>query len=181
MCIRDRDSTLQDLVKAEKYQNNDYDNIAVTEGFEIQKYGQSLWGGELSGFLTPKQDGDYVFYLAADDEAELWLSTDDNTENLALIADRRQKSGYRMYTAGWDGSETLDQLGRSSSISLKGGQRYAIKALVRDGVESYKNQRSNHLSVAWRFDNEAAPVAGCLLYTSPSPRDLSTSRMPSSA
>ena len=27
----------------------------------------------------------------------------------------------------------------------------------------------------------AAPAAACLLYTSPSPRDLSTSRMPSSA
>ena len=26
-----------------------------------------------------------------------------------------------------------------------------------------------------------APIGGCLLYTSPSPRDLSTSRMPSSA
>ena len=111
------------------------------------------------GYLTPKQDGDYVFYLAADDEAELWLSTDDNTENLALIADRRQKSGYRMYTAGYD-SETLDQPGRSLSISLKAGERYAIKAMVRDGVESYKHERSNHLSVAWRFDNEAAPVDG---------------------
>ena len=29
--------------------------------------------------------------------------------------------------------------------------------------------------------NEAAPCNICLLYTSPSPRDLSTSRMPSSA
>ena len=28
---------------------------------------------------------------------------------------------------------------------------------------------------------EIAPFASCLLYTSPSPRDLSTSRMPSSA
>ena len=28
---------------------------------------------------------------------------------------------------------------------------------------------------------EEMPFAGCLLYTSPSPRDLSTSRMPSSA
>ena len=157
---RATDSTIQDLVEAEKYQNNAYDNIAVTEGFEIKNYGQSLWGGELSGFLTPKQDGDYVFYLAADDEAELWLSRDDNIENLALIADRRQAGGYRKYTAGWDDSETLDQPGRSLSISLKAGQRYAIKALVRDGVESYKNERSNHLSVAWRFDNEAAPVDG---------------------
>ena len=29
--------------------------------------------------------------------------------------------------------------------------------------------------------DEYRPVDGCLLYTSPSPRDLSTSRMPSSA
>ena len=29
--------------------------------------------------------------------------------------------------------------------------------------------------------NEPAPPKSCLLYTSPSPRDLSTSRMPSSA
>ena len=28
---------------------------------------------------------------------------------------------------------------------------------------------------------EAVGICGCLLYTSPSPRDLSTSRMPSSA
>ena len=31
------------------------------------------------------------------------------------------------------------------------------------------------------FDMELTPNRGCLLYTSPSPRDLSTSRMPSSA
>ena len=34
------------------------------------------------------------------------------------------------------------------------------------------------------FDTETTgfdPASGCLLYTSPSPRDLSTSRMPSSA
>ena len=34
----------------------------------------------------------------------------------------------------------------------------------------------------WDFDfREFSKLNGCLLYTSPSPRDLSTSRMPSSA
>ena len=33
---------------------------------------------------------------------------------------------------------------------------------------------------AWR-QSSLAPISRCLLYTSPSPRDLSTSRMPSSA
>ena len=35
--------------------------------------------------------------------------------------------------------------------------------------------------LAGNLDSEAPPVETCLLYTSPSPRDLSTSRMPSSA
>ena len=34
---------------------------------------------------------------------------------------------------------------------------------------------------AWSVDPFGAEVKDCLLYTSPSPRDLSTSRMPSSA
>ena len=34
-------------------------------------------------------------------------------------------------------------------------------------------------ALIWK--TRAAQVSGCLLYTSPSPRDLSTSRMPSSA
>ena len=40
-----------------------------------------------------------------------------------------------------------------------------------------------HIIVVW-VDNEAgvlARIAGCLLYTSPSPRDATLSRMPSSA
>ena len=32
-----------------------------------------------------------------------------------------------------------------------------------------------------RYENQHAEIYTCLLYTSPSPRDLSTSRMPSSA
>ena len=35
--------------------------------------------------------------------------------------------------------------------------------------------------VSVKYDGAPAIVYGCLLYTSPSPRDLSTSRMPSSA
>ena len=36
-------------------------------------------------------------------------------------------------------------------------------------------------AAAVAFAAPGAALAGCLLYTSPSPRDLSTSRMPSSA
>ena len=47
----------------------------------------------------------------------------------------------------------------------------------------YKSDNSEKVLafVKW-FDHQTGkPVKSCLLYTSPSPRDLSTSRMPSSA
>ena len=52
-----------------------------------------------------------------------------------------------------------------------------------DFVENFDNEQLD-LSV-WSYDegcnNNGGGCNGCLLYTSPSPRDLSTSRMPSSA
>ena len=47
-----------------------------------------------------------------------------------------------------------------------------------------ENADANYLANISKIDgekNEAAMEKTCLLYTSPSPRDLSTSRMPSSA
>ena len=39
----------------------------------------------------------------------------------------------------------------------------------------------DNMEVDCAYDGEEAMSKACLLYTSPSPRDLSTSRMPSSA
>ena len=54
------------------------------------------------------------------------------------------------------------------------GSRDLVHRLASDG----------HVKAVFHGENRgkgAALRAGCLLYTSPSPRDLSTSRMPSSA
>ena len=48
-------------------------------------------------------------------------------------------------------------------------------------VEEYLNITSEFGVRPEYFSNEFIFLTGCLLYTSPSPRDLSTSRMPSSA
>ena len=70
--------------------------------------------------------------------------------------------------------------------------RYGIASAVfesqRDGriYRSVNLQRSYRKNDEWHrmtiyLDHEQIPFMICLLYTSPSPRDLSTSRMPSSA
>ena len=48
-------------------------------------------------------------------------------------------------------------------------------------IEKYTVLRSPHIDKKSREQFETRTHKSCLLYTSPSPRDLSTSRMPSSA
>ena len=85
---------------------------------------------------------------------------------------------------GLDGSEDLSCWSSSEGQSLKGSQpfRSAHRQILSGrskhpdaiGKTSTKRKVSQSESVGRGF-------RGCLLYTSPSPRDLSTSRMPSSA
>ena len=60
-----------------------------------------------------------------------------------------------------------------------------LASLAQEAAEKVNNKLNAIVSI---FDEpykddaiEGAKFKGCLLYTSPSPRDLSTSRMPSSA
>ena len=46
---------------------------------------------------------------------------------------------------------------------------------------THRSNRSSASTFATKMVKGVAKAFGCLLYTSPSPRDLSTSRMPSSA
>ena len=62
------------------------------------------------------------------------------------------------------------------SCDMKGFDALSIWAMV----EGNKRPLTRPLQLALSFDEEVG-CTGCLLYTSPSPRDLSTSRMPSSA
>ncbi len=44
------------------------------------------YGQRMRGYLYPAKTGDYVFWIASDDEGELWLSPDDKPENRVKIA-----------------------------------------------------------------------------------------------
>ena len=42
-------------------------------------------GSRMMGWLVPPVTGEYVFWIAADHLSELWLSTDDNPENMIML------------------------------------------------------------------------------------------------
>ena len=56
-----------------------------------------------------------------------------------------------------------------------------LKKLLRDGEYTDAIVFGKNLESEYSDDSDFMFIMGCLLYTSPSPRDLSTSRMPSSA
>ena len=48
-------------------------------------------------------------------------------------------------------------------------------------VTTHDGQKDNIMTISWTMVMDFTPVFACLLYTSPSPRDRTRSRMPSSA
>ena len=82
------------------------------------------YGTRIRGYITPTTSGSYTFYLAADDNAELWLSTGSDPANKALIAN----------VAGWTNSRewTKYTSQQSSAISLTAGQSYYVEVLHKE-------------------------------------------------
>ena len=66
------------------------------------------------------------------------------------------------------------------SNSVNKALEKAIKEIEALNTEQARMARHNELMIARSEEMNASP-RGCLLYTSPSPRDVEESRMPSSA
>ena len=75
---------------------------------------------------------------------------------------------------------TCAQVGRELEIGAILLTRWRREAEVA-GSAAFGGTGSARDAELMRLKRELARVKNCLLYTSPSPRDLSTSRMPSSA
>jgi len=106
-------------------------------------YGQRLWG-----WLKPEQTGDYTFWIAGDDEQQLWLSTDGSPTNAVRIAN----------VSGWTPALDFDNTGggaggagqKSAAIKLEAGQKYFIMALGKEGGGG------DSTAVAWQGPGIAA-------------------------
>lgn len=103
---------------------------------------RNAYGSQLVGYFYPATTGDYVFFLAADDTAVLFLSTDDSPDNKRLIAQETVWSNPREYELSGGASvlesKRSDQFTGSqwptpNQISLQAGRAYYIEALAKEG------------------------------------------------
>ncbi|HEX9045891.1 MAG TPA: hypothetical protein VF988_02595, partial [Verrucomicrobiae bacterium] len=95
----------------------------------------------LSGWFIPPADGNYVFFINSDDTSDLFLSTNDISTNMVLIAQETGYAGaYQWHTTSTSGtasqkrSDTWSPDGGttmpwSAGIPLLAGQRYYIQAV----------------------------------------------------
>lgn len=180
-------TVVADLTSNAKFPNSP-DALAYPGYFELNAGGDisvpatsdvyNNYGAQIVGYFFPPTSGDYVFYLSADDGANLYLSTDSDPANKKLIAQEAGWSNVRSYTAIGGGSTieakssqtftgaewpTKDATFGGAKITLQANRPYYIEALVKEGGGG------DNLSVAVADPNGAidssSPIPGQYLAT----------------
>ncbi|RYY19742.1 MAG: T9SS type A sorting domain-containing protein [Sphingobacteriaceae bacterium] len=106
------------------------------------------YASRIRGYICAPQTGNYTFWLAGDDAAELYISTDDNPNNKARIANLVSWTNFREW------NKFTSQ--KSGIISLQSGKKYYVEVLHKQGAGG------DNLSVQWQLPDGAveSPLPG---------------------
>jgi hypothetical protein len=146
----------------------DKDNIQATTDtptrvryistFETQSNQADNYAEKVSGWITPAVTGDYIFFIASDDDSYLYLSPDASPDTKQLIATEPQYNGPRAWlattrrTAG--APENRSDVFTGSTIRLEAGKSYYIEADHHDGTGG------DNLAVTFILAGAPDPVDG---------------------
>lgn len=127
-------TSVSNLTSVSGYPNNPSTTGALTS-FEIPSNSGDNYGIRVWGYICPPATGSYTFWIAADDNAELWLSTTSSSSNRVRIA---YHTGYTN-SRQWNKYTTQ----KSVAITLNTGQLYFIEALMKEGTQG------DNMAVGW--------------------------------
>ncbi|MES2661072.1 MAG: PA14 domain-containing protein [Verrucomicrobiota bacterium] len=129
-------TTVSSLTSAASFTTGKPTARGVLTTFESPTSYADNFGERVTGYLVPPETGNYKFWIAANDSAELWLSTDSNPANRMKIGFNTAVTAARTWTtfatqeSGW--------------LTLTAGQRYHIEVLHKEGT------LVDHMAVAWQ-------------------------------
>ncbi len=136
------------LLTHPRYPDQPDDRHLLRRSFETPVNVDDAYGQRVHGHIEAPQTGAYRFWIAGDDAARLYLSTDASPANAAEIAS----------VPGWTNPREWTKYAaqQSEPIALVQGQRYYIAAVMKDDVGS------DHLSVAWELPDGTTqgPIPG---------------------
>lgn len=130
--------------------NANYPNNPTATGtlpsFEIPSNAFDNYGMRVYGYICPPVTGSYTFWIASDDNSELWLSTTSSPANKVRIAYHVQWTGSRQ----WNKYATQ----KSTAIILTAGQMYYVEALMKDGTQG------DNMAVGWSRPGQSTTSPG---------------------
>lgn len=132
-------TTVSDLTGQANFPASPSEKYYTNSIFELQTDFRENFGSRVRGLLAPTISGNYKFWIASDDNSELWLSTNHEVKNKQRIA----------YVNGWTAPRewTKYSTQESAPISLVAGQYYYIESLQKEGGGL------DNLAVAWSGPN----------------------------
>ncbi|MFD2515319.1 PA14 domain-containing protein, partial [Pontibacter locisalis] len=132
-------------------------NIPVTKAptttteltlFEAPSNVGDNYGQRVRGYVTAPTSGQYTFWIAGDNSAELWLSTSEDPARKVKLAS----------VNGWTNPREWTKYSTQTSVkvTLEAGKRYYIEALMKEGAGG------DNLAVGWQLPNGSLerPIAG---------------------
>jgi hypothetical protein len=172
-----------DLRASPKFPNSP-DVVRLVPGFELNGFGDN-YGGRIKGFFTPTVSGNHLAYLAADDGAELWVSTDDSEANLRLVAVEPVFANPREWTGDSAGRRTEAAFinpaqfapNISVPLNLTAGTMYYVEIIWKEGGGG-DHGAALFLPEAETPENGALPTFGTQLATAIDPNLLVTLSLP---
>jgi hypothetical protein len=137
---------LDAFVKTPQFKH-DAPEIVELERLAFPRGSGDSYGVRIRGYLVPPADGDYRFFLSADDRAALWLSTDADPANKIVVA----------YTPDWTGPEVYDKYPEQATgpLALEAGDALLLRGALQTG-----GRQGQSLFVAWERPGGEREVIG---------------------
>jgi hypothetical protein len=136
-------SQLTDLEGHERFLLEQFDWVEAMDQLDAPRDLADNYGQRLTGYLVAPATGDYRFFVAAGDQAELRLSSSTDRNVKVSIASVPASCDYRQWTA-------YPETQQSAPISLVAGERYFFEVVHKAGAGS------DHVEVAWVIPGEPA-------------------------
>lgn len=147
-------TAVSDLTNHISYPDNPTSSNIITNFFEAPTNVADFYGQRVHGLIKAPTTGQYRFWIAGDDNCQLFLSTSSNPDDVVMIAQ----------VPGWTNPREWSKYSQQQSalITLQGGQYYYIKALMKE------HDGGDNLAVGWQIPGGALerPISGQYLFRS---------------